>query len=87
MIEIGQAALLLALVFSGYTALAAFLAGRRLRPALLDSARRGSQVTLGLVSLAVIILVVALLGRDYQVRYVYQHVSSTLRPIYALAAL
>ncbi len=85
--DIGQAALLLALVFSAYAAAVAFLAGRRRDNRLLDSARRGAVVTLGLVSLAVAILVFLLLTRNYQVLYVYQHVGSTLQPIYALAAL
>ena len=50
MTEIGYVALLLALVFSGYIALAAYLAGRNGRPDLMDSARRGAYVSLGLVS-------------------------------------
>jgi len=87
MSDIGYVALLLALIFSGYTAVAAWLAARRERPALLRSARRSAQVTLGLVSLAVLALVVLLLRRDYQVRYVYEHVSSSLDPIYTFAAL
>lgn len=87
MIEIGQAALVLALVFSGHTAVAAYLSARWERPALLASARRSLQVTAGLVSLAVVVLVVLLLRRDYQVRYVYQHVDSTLSVPYTLSAL
>jgi cytochrome c-type biogenesis protein CcmF len=87
MTEIGQAALLLALVFSGYTAVAAALAARGERLALLRSARRSMGATLGLVSLALVVLVVLLLSRDYQVRYVYQHVSSSLPTVYTFAAL
>ena len=79
--------MLLALVFSGYTAMAAALAARGERPALLHSARRSVQVALGLVSLAIVVLAVLLLRRDYQVRYVYQHVSSSLATVYTFAAL
>ncbi len=86
-VDIGNIALLLALVFSTYTVVVAVIAARRREPDLLASARRGSLVTLGLVSLAMLTLVILLLSRDYQVRYVYQHVSSSLRLIYALAAL
>ena len=87
MTEVGQAALLLALVFSAYTAIASWLAGRRRRQDLLESARRGGLATLGLVTVALVSLVVLLLRRDYQVSYVYRNTSSTLRPIYTAAAL
>jgi cytochrome c-type biogenesis protein CcmF len=87
MTEIGHAALLVAAVFAVHTVAAACLSARRSWPALMVSARRSSQVTLGLVSLAIVLLVILLVKRDYQVRYVYQHVSSTLHPIYRLAAL
>jgi len=87
MTDIGHAILLLVLVFSGYTAVVACLAGRWRQLDLLASARRGARVTLGLVTLAVSALAVLLLRRDYQVRYVYQHVNSSLRPLCALAAL
>ncbi len=87
MTEIGSAALLLALVFSLYTAVASYLATWRLRPELLTSARRSAGVTLALVTLAVAALLTLLLQRDYQVRYVYQHVSSSLSPLYTVSAL
>ncbi len=87
MTEIGSAALLLALVFSLYTAVASYLAARRQRPDLLASARRSAHVTLALVTLAVAAMVALLLQHDYQVQYVYQHVSSTLSPLYTVAAL
>ena len=86
-VDIGSTALLLALVFSVYTTAVAAIAARRREQAFLASARRGALVTAGLVSLAMLMLIILLLSRDYQVRYVYQHVSSSLRPIYTLAAL
>jgi cytochrome c-type biogenesis protein CcmF len=85
--EIGSAALLLALVFSLYTAAAGYLAARRLRPDLLVSARRSAWVSLGFVTLAVVALLILLVQRDYQVRYVYQHVSSSLPLLYTISAL
>ncbi len=87
MIDIGQVALLLATVFSGYAAIAAYLSARWSRPALLVSARRSAVATLGLATLAVGVLVTLLLRRDFQAQYVYQHVSSTLSLPYTIAAL
>jgi len=87
MTDVGSAALLLALVFSLYTAVAGFLAARHLRSDLLASARRSAVATLALVTVAGAALVVLLFQRDYQVLYVYQHVSSSLPPLYTFAAL
>ena len=85
--DVGRLALLLGLVFSLYTAVAAYLAGRRSQPELLASARRSAQVTLALASLAVATLVFLLLTRNFQVLYVYENVSTTLPVVYTLAAL
>ncbi len=87
MTDVGHTALLLALVFSVYTALVGPLAGSRRRDDLLASARHSAVATFALASLATAMLIVLLLSRDYQVRYVYQHVNASLQPIYALAAL
>lgn len=87
MTDIGQVALLLAMVFSSYTTVAAYLSSRWSRAALLVSARRSAEVSLGLASLAVAVLVALLLRRDFQVQYVYQHVDSTLSVPYTIAAL
>jgi len=87
MTDVGSAALLLALVFSLYTAVAGLLAALRLRSDLLASARRSAVATLALVTLAGAVLVVLLFQRDYQVLYVYQHVNSSLPPLYTFAAL
>ena len=87
MTDIGHVALLLTLVFSTYGAVAAGLGAHFRRPALLESARRGMRVSLGLVTLAIAVLIYLLLTRDYQVRYVYQHVSSSQPAIYTVAAL
>jgi cytochrome c-type biogenesis protein CcmF len=85
--EAGRAALLLALAMATYVAAAAALGMRWQRPGLLQSARRASLATFGLVSLAVVALAGLLLGRDYQVLYVYEHVSSSLSTLYAASAL
>ena len=85
--EAGRAALLLALAIATYGAAAAILGIRWQRPGLLQSARRASLATFALVSLAVVALAGLLLGRDYQVLYVYEHVSSSLSTLYAASAL
>ncbi|MCL6429854.1 MAG: cytochrome c biogenesis protein CcsA [Anaerolineae bacterium] len=87
MIEVGRAALLLALALAVYAATAAVLGVRLGRPGLLQSARRASQATFVLVSVAVAALLGLLLRRDYQVLYVYEHVSSSLSNLYAASAL
>jgi len=87
MTDVGSAALLLALVFSLYTAAAGYLSARRLRSDLLASARRSAVATLVLVTVAGLVLVLLLFRHDYQVLYVYQHISSALPPLYTFAAL
>ncbi|MDI7274422.1 MAG: cytochrome c biogenesis protein CcsA, partial [Anaerolineae bacterium] len=86
-VQAGRAALSLALALAVYGAVAAILAVRLRRPALVESARRASQAILALTSLAVLAMALLLLRRDYQVLYVYEHVNSSLSSLYAAAAL
>ncbi|HID87884.1 MAG TPA: heme lyase CcmF/NrfE family subunit [Anaerolineae bacterium] len=86
MTTIGYGALALALVISTYNAAAFILGARRGSPRLAGSAHKGVMATAVLVTLASAILIYLLLTRDFQVRYVYQHVSTYLPTIYALSA-
>ncbi len=56
------------------------------RPELVASARNALLVTAGLSTLSAILLFVLLLGHNFEVRYVYEHVSTYLKPAYVLAA-
>jgi cytochrome c-type biogenesis protein CcmF len=84
--DIGYGALLLTLAAALWAALASLLGARQRRPALMASARNALFATAGLTTLATILLLVLLFSRDFEVRYVYEHVSTYLKPAYVLAA-
>ncbi len=86
MTTVGFVALVLALAISLYTAVAAILGARRKSPKLAGSAHKGVMAAAGLVTLASAILIYLLLARDFQVQYVYEHVSTYQPTIYTLAA-
>ena len=83
---IGYVALALALAISIYTAVASILGARRGSPKLVESAQKGVVAAAALVTLASIILIYLLLARDFQVQYVYEHVSTYQPTIYTLSA-
>ena len=68
----------------GRTVLGARAANRV--PELLASARNALLVTAGLSTLAAMLLLVLLFRHEFAVRYVYEHVSTYLKPAYVLAA-
>ena len=84
--DIGYGTLLLTLAVALWAAVASFLGARQGRPELVRSARNGLLVTAGLSTLAAALLLILLLTRDFEVRYVYEHVSTYLKPAYVLAA-
>ncbi len=86
MTTIGYVALALALATSVYTAIASILGARRESPGLTGGTKKGVTATAALVTLASAILLYLLLSRDFQVEYVYQHVSTYLPTIYTLSA-
>ena len=86
MTTIGHGALALALAISIYTAVASILGVRRQSLKLAESARKGVVATAVLVTLASAILIYLLLARDFQVQYVYEHVSTYQPTIYTLSA-
>ncbi len=86
MITIGYGALALALVISLYTMVASIVGARRRSPKLTRSSQKGIVATAVLVTLASAILFYLLLVRDFQVQYVYEHVSTYLPTIYVLSA-
>jgi cytochrome c-type biogenesis protein CcmF len=84
--DIGYGAQLLILVAAVWAALASVVAIWRRRPELLRSARNALFMTALLSTLSALLLLALLFARDFQVRYVYDHVSTYLRPAYVLAA-
>ncbi len=85
MADVGYIALLLALGASIYSALAFVFGLRRGYPELAASARNGIFVVFGLVSLAAVALIYALLTRDFRVEYVASYTSRDLSLIYTLS--
>ncbi len=86
MTTIGFGAVALALVISIYVAIASILGARRQSPKLAENAQKGIVAAAVLVTLASAILLYLLLARDFQVKYVYEHVSTYQPTIYTLSA-
>jgi cytochrome c-type biogenesis protein CcmF len=84
--DIGYGALLLTLAAGLWATVASFVGARQRRPALVASARNAMLVTAGLSTLAAALLLILLFNHSFQVQYVYEHVSTYLKPAYVLAA-
>ena len=84
--DIGFATLLLTLAAGLWAAFASVVGVRQRRPELMESARNGLLVMAGLSTLSVILLLILLFSKNFQVKYVYEHVSTYLEPAYVLAA-
>jgi cytochrome c-type biogenesis protein CcmF len=84
--DIGYGTLLLTLAAALWATVASVIGARQRRPELVQSARSALLVTAGLSTLAAILLLILLFTRDFEVRYVYEHVSTYLKPAYVLAA-
>ena len=84
--DIGFGALLLTLATALWATFAAVLGAQRRLPQLVASARSALFVTAGLSTLSAALLLVLLFSHDFEVRYVYEHVSTYLKPAYVLAA-
>jgi len=84
--DIGFGALLLTLAAALWAAVAAVVGARMRRPGLVSSARNALLVTAGLSTLSAILLLILLFTHDFEVKYVYEHVSTYLKPAYVLAA-
>ena len=84
--DIGYGALALTFAVALWAALASLLGARQQRPELVASGRYALFVTAGLSTISAALLLVLLFSHDFQVRYVYEHVSTYLKPAYVLAA-
>ncbi len=83
---LGRAALIVALGLVAYAALAGGYAAFRGRRRLLESARNALVAALGETAVASLVLVGALVGKDFSLVYVADHTSSALPLGYTLAA-
>lgn len=86
MADIGYGALLLTFLCAGYAVLAFVIGIKRHYTELTRSAENGLKLAAAWAIVASIILCYVLLARDYQVKYVYEHVSSYMRLEYVLSA-
>ena len=84
--DIGFGTLLLTLAAGLWATVASVVGARQRRPEMVASARNALLVTAGLSTLSVTLLLILLFTKDFQVRYVYEHVSTYLKPAYVLAA-
>jgi cytochrome c-type biogenesis protein CcmF len=84
--DIGYGVLLLTLAAALWAAAAAVLGAWKHRPELVASARSALLVTAGLSTLSAVLLLILLFSHEFEVRYVYEHVSTYLKPAYVLAA-
>ena len=84
--DIGYGVLLLTLAAALWAGVASIIGVWRRRPELVASARNALFVTAGLSTLSAILLLVLLFSHEFEVRYVYEHVSTYLKPAYVLAA-
>jgi cytochrome c-type biogenesis protein CcmF len=84
--EIGYGALLLVMAAGLWAAVSAVLGARRGRPDLVLSARNALLAMAALSTLAAIVLLILLFRHSFAVSYVYEHVSTYLKPPYVLSA-
>ena len=85
--DIGGAALLFAFGAAIYAVVIALLGARLRRQEMIQSAERATYGVFGLVTIAIVVMLYALLTHDFSLQYV-AHVSSRSMPtFYVLAAL
>ncbi|MCE7981765.1 MAG: heme lyase CcmF/NrfE family subunit [Caldilinea sp. CFX5] len=85
-VSVGSGAIQLATVFALYTMIVGVLGDRRQRPDLLLSARQSLYVVCGLLCLASLVLVYALVSKDYSVFYVFQNTRNSQSLLYTWTA-
>ncbi|MDY7039671.1 MAG: heme lyase CcmF/NrfE family subunit [Chloroflexota bacterium] len=85
--DFGYWSLVLALAASLCAAVAYIVGDRQERPGLASGADKSIIAAWGLITLAVAALAYALVTRQFQVKYVYDHSATTLPLLYTLSAL
>ena len=87
MADIGYISLALALIFAAYAAVTYIAGQRNSHQQLLESARNGLLVCAGLMTVAVGIMLYALLTHQFNIEYVANYTSSDMSPVYLVSAL
>jgi cytochrome c-type biogenesis protein CcmF len=85
--EIGRLAVCLALLFAAYSVGAGIVGALRRRESLIRSSEHAAYAVFGLVVVATLVLLRALLQHDFSLEYVAAYSSSTLPAHYTVAAL
>ena len=86
MSELGTICLLATLLLAGYSLAVALAGARRGLPQLVESARHGVYAVAGLMTLAALALLYALLTHDFSIKYVFDHSSREMPPELVVAA-
>ena len=86
MTVLGQLALWLALLIGAWGTFVGFYGGLKQRPELIESARRATYALSGVLVVASIGLIVALVKHDFNVAYVASYTSRNLPTVYVLSA-
>lgn len=86
MTTLGQLALWLALLLALWGTVVGYLGGRTRRPELIQSARRATYALFGVLAVASLGLLAALLRHDFNVAYVASYTSRNLPTVYTVAA-
>ncbi|MFC1947082.1 heme lyase CcmF/NrfE family subunit [Chloroflexota bacterium] len=87
MADVGYYTLLLALITALYSAITFIIGVKRNKPAFIQSARNALIATSGLVTLAVVILLYAILSHNFQIEYVANYTSREMSLPYLISAL
>ncbi|MBI4266778.1 MAG: heme lyase CcmF/NrfE family subunit [Chloroflexi bacterium] len=87
MADIGYSALLVAILASVYSAIAFAYGGKTGRPDLIQSAKHGVIAVFGLMSVAMIVMIIALVTRDFRLEYVAAYTDRELSLAYTLSAV
>ena len=87
MATLGFISIFIALVVAVYTMLAAWIGAKRNLPELLNSARNGILAYTILMTVAIAVLVVSLVTRDFSIALVANSTSRELQLLYTISAL
>jgi cytochrome c-type biogenesis protein CcmF len=86
MSEIGLYSILIAMFLAAYSSFTAVVGIKKRRGEMIASAENAAVAVFGLLSLASVALIYALVTRDFQIEYVAKYTSRSLSTVYTLAA-
>ncbi len=86
MSEIGLYSILIAMFLAAYSSFTAVVGIKKRRGEMIASAENAAVAVFGLLSLASVALIYALITRDFQIEYVAKYTNRSLSTVYTLAA-